>query len=229
MDLLTFQCWVYGQSIKRIFPVEVSKTKTVGTLRRVIKSEKPLDFRDVEADDLDLYKVPSPDDEVLEEELKQWTPSGKKPLGSRQRLSKLFPESEGEWLIIVHAPSLDSGTIGSSVMVLNCWVRGDEIERIFPVKISGEAPVGDLKEVIKNKKSVDFRDIDANNLALYNVSVPCNEDLAGNVERLTLDQEVYPWQTLSDIYTDPPLPGHLHIVIEPPSSELSTSLCEIKG
>jgi hypothetical protein len=54
----TLQCWVYGDAVESIFPVEISKKKTVADLREAIKNKKPVDFRDVDPDALRLYSIP---------------------------------------------------------------------------------------------------------------------------------------------------------------------------
>lgn len=103
-------------------------------------------------------------------------------------------------------------------MTLNCWVRGYEINRISSVDISSTKTVTTLREVIKDKKPVDFRDIDADALVLYKVSLPCNGNLDQSLKDLKLDirQALHPWRPLSQVFLDPPLQEHLHVVIETP-------------
>ena len=59
-------------------------------------------------------------------------------------------------------------------MTLDCWAHGQEISHIFPIKISPEEAVEILREVIKGKNLVNFRNIDT--LALYKVFFPSGED-----------------------------------------------------
>ncbi|KAF9236576.1 hypothetical protein BU15DRAFT_28414, partial [Melanogaster broomeanus] len=204
-------CWVHGEDVGKIFPVKISSTETVGELKKAIKNEKPVGFRDVDADDLDLYPFrPVDPDEDLENALKQWKLGCNARLGPRRRLSVCFPKSNvGKWLVIVSAPS--------SYITLYCWVRGQSTNHIFPVKISSTMTVGDLKEAIKDKKPVDFRDVDADALALYKVSHADNGDLQKTLEHLTFDDEepLNPMAPLSSVFSDVP-PRHLHIVIETP-------------
>jgi hypothetical protein len=104
-------------------------------------------------------------------------------------------------------------------MTLNCWVHGDEIHQAFPVEISSTKTVGVLKDAIKNKKPVGFRDVDAKDLVLHKVSVPFDNDpnLKETLQDLYLHADLlYPLQTLSDIFTELPLQGHLHIMVEAP-------------
>jgi hypothetical protein len=56
-DMLSLQCWVLGDDPQRVFPAEISKTKTVGSLKDVIKDKKKPQFDSIAADVLDLWKV----------------------------------------------------------------------------------------------------------------------------------------------------------------------------
>src|ERR1700680_1715292 len=53
---------------------------------------------------------------------------------------------------------------------LNCIVLGDNPRRIFPVDIERTEIVGDLKEVIKDKKRPEFDHIATDHLELWKVS-----------------------------------------------------------
>lgn len=39
----------------------------------------------------------------------------------------------------------------STLLQLNCWVLGDDPNRIFPVEIAGTKTVGSLKKAIKDE------------------------------------------------------------------------------
>jgi hypothetical protein len=108
-------------------------------------------------------------------------------------------------------------------------VRGDEINRIFPVDISSTKTVVDLKEVIKNEKPVTFRDVDARTLALYKSFHACDDNLEETLNGLTLDHEVLlrPMDLLSRVFPNLSL-EHVHIVIEAPlSSESDCRSCSL--
>ncbi|KIJ57480.1 hypothetical protein HYDPIDRAFT_53814, partial [Hydnomerulius pinastri MD-312] len=55
------------------------------------------------------------------------------------------------------------------------WVRGHKINQVFSVEISSTKTVKVLKEVIKNKNSMSFCDIDALTLVFYKVSFPLDK------------------------------------------------------
>jgi hypothetical protein len=55
---LTLFCLVDGETTS--FPVEIESTKTVGDLKKLIKTEKAKAFEDVDADQLTLWHVSLP-------------------------------------------------------------------------------------------------------------------------------------------------------------------------
>ncbi|KAF8922808.1 hypothetical protein BGZ52_010935, partial [Haplosporangium bisporale] len=57
-------------------------------------------------------------------------------------------------------------------MSLFCLVDGESTSSVFPVKMSADDSIGDLKKLIKSKKTNDFSDIDADKLTLWRVSIP---------------------------------------------------------
>ena len=66
---MTLNCWIYGDVIGNVFLVDISSTKTIAALKEAIKDKRAEALRDVDADDLDLYKpnnyVPRPYQENL--------------------------------------------------------------------------------------------------------------------------------------------------------------------
>jgi hypothetical protein len=56
-DMLNLNCWLLGDDPRRVIPVEIAKTKTVGGLKKAIKGEKMHAFDGIDADLLDLWKV----------------------------------------------------------------------------------------------------------------------------------------------------------------------------
>ena len=107
----TLECWVYDDDSYSIFPVEISRTKTVGALKKVIKDENPVSFNSVDARHLILYSIPMPDDEHFAATLKRWTFKGQTRLNDRHTLSVL---NTSDSLIIVYAPNLGTLIVVSS-------------------------------------------------------------------------------------------------------------------
>ena len=112
MDTLALNCWVYGNDLYTTFPVKISRTETVGSLKKVVKAENSVTFSSVDAYHLSLYSIPMPDEKHFEETLKQWTFKGQTRLNERRTLSVL---NLSDSLVIVHAPNL--GTF----IVVSCY------------------------------------------------------------------------------------------------------------
>ena len=56
-SILELNCWVLGDDPRRVFPLKIVCSETVGYLKKVIKDEKKPVFDDITADSLDLWKV----------------------------------------------------------------------------------------------------------------------------------------------------------------------------
>ena len=110
----------------------------------------------------------------------------------------------------------------SDTMSLRCWVRGDGAQQHFSVKIRYTEDVGDLKDMIKEKKKPHLDHLPANILALWKVSIPFQEAEAclpsfqpredpsnGVVELLSKD-------SLIEVFPDGPPPKHIHIIVQQP-------------
>jgi hypothetical protein len=63
---LQLNCWLVGDDASQIFPVKITKTETVGTLRKAIKEEKKIAFQYVDPDSLRLWPVSIPVDSTLQ-------------------------------------------------------------------------------------------------------------------------------------------------------------------
>ncbi|KAF8923608.1 hypothetical protein BGZ58_002744, partial [Dissophora ornata] len=61
-------------------------------------------------------------------------------------------------------------------LTLFCLVDGDTTSHAFPLSASTTFTVGELKELIKSKKTNDFSDVDADKLTLWRVSIPITDD-----------------------------------------------------
>ncbi|KAG0074343.1 hypothetical protein BGZ92_003433, partial [Podila epicladia] len=101
-NLITLFCLIEGESVSNAFEVEVPSTKTVSTLKKLVKSEKTPRFDDVAADELTLWRVSILDGSATTIAALVDKTELNKP---RAQLSKLFPESPDEdTYIIVQRP-----------------------------------------------------------------------------------------------------------------------------
>ena len=110
----------------------------------------------------------------------------------------------------------------SGTLDLNCLVLGHDASHIFPIEIAERKTVGALKDAIKDKKEHAFQHVDADNLILWQVSIPVNRNLTEHLSKLDFVDEgsLLPVEELSDVFSDSPARRHLHIVVRvPPAGE----------
>lgn len=104
-----------------------------------------------------------------------------------------------------------------ALLKLNCLVFGDGHRQIFTVKIAGTENVSELKKMIRGKKVHAFSNMDANDLLLWKVSLPADENLQAAVaDRSFVEKEsLEPIKRLSESFPDAPIDSDLHIVVKP--------------
>jgi hypothetical protein len=111
-----------------------------------------------------------------------------------------------------------------TLLLLNCWILGEDSTRIFPVEIDRDKNVGGLREAIKEKKKRAFDHIDADSLDVWNVSVPIDEgaNLVAQVKNLKVleTKSLLPVQPLSGIFRNV-VEQHLHVIVRASTGECS--------
>jgi hypothetical protein len=103
------------------------------------------------------------------------------------------------------------------ILELNCLILGQDPKHIFSVKIARTESISTLKEAIKEKKNA-FRHIDADTLTVWQVSILDDGSLGRNLREINISDEssLRPTQKLSGLFSEPPIEGHLHVVVAPP-------------
>jgi hypothetical protein len=134
-QLLSLNCFVLGDDLKKVFTVEVEKTKNVSILKKVIKEENAPRLDHVVAMDLDLFRVSLPRDGDLDATLQST-----QPLDSLLPLSDVFPHVEEDHLhILILAP-----TNGELI-----WAESDGlIDIVQRVQSSQEKRRGEIRSVL---------------------------------------------------------------------------------
>ncbi|KAG0357033.1 hypothetical protein BG005_003994 [Podila minutissima] len=139
---LTLFCLVDGDSLSEAFEVEISSTKTVSALKKAIRDENTVDFAEIDARLLTLWRVSVPAD--YRSRLRSiYALDNKTELDEpRTPLSQLFPDNPDEnTYIIVQRPPQGPGTTAThpSISVtptVRFWegfkdsVRGMELDPI---------------------------------------------------------------------------------------------------
>ncbi|KAG0265077.1 hypothetical protein BG011_005480 [Mortierella polycephala] len=64
----------------------------------------------------------------------------------------------------------------SNSLALSCVINGEAASNAFKVKLDRNSDVGDLKDKVVAKAWKVFGDIDAKNLATWQVMIPTDED-----------------------------------------------------
>ncbi|KAH7055029.1 hypothetical protein BKA57DRAFT_452799, partial [Linnemannia elongata] len=83
-------CLVDGEATSNAFPAEIESTKTIGDLKKLIKTEKAPRFDDVAADELTLWRVSISDDDDNDLPVLLDSVPEKKKLKATTRLLKVF-------------------------------------------------------------------------------------------------------------------------------------------
>ena|SRR5947209_20246776 len=91
------------------------------------------------------------------------------------------------------------------------------VQHAFPVNISREETVGDLKKLIKAEKSVDFARVDPNNLRLWKVDISIDDDTVIQAQTLLQDNQLPVADEIEELWTDTPKRRHIHVIVEVPT------------
>jgi hypothetical protein len=105
----------------------------------------------------------------------------------------------------------------SDPLTINCWIVGDNYMAAFPVEISRNKLIAHLKEAIKVERPALLNDIDAPDLILYKVSINFTPQLAEHVAALELNEQLLPFDELSEVFANGLPRKHVHVVVETPS------------
>ncbi|KAJ3498893.1 hypothetical protein NLJ89_g10162 [Agrocybe chaxingu] len=102
-----------------------------------------------------------------------------------------------------------------SLLSLNCWLFGDDVEEVFTIKISPTENVSILKSMIKEENAFSFP---AKELSLWKVSLPL-DDLNSTLSNLQLDDylKLSSRKKLSTFFEDADAEC-LHIIVKCPKS-----------
>jgi hypothetical protein len=231
-QILSLNCFVLGDDPDRMFTVEIAKTKNVSILKDLIKVKKAPHLDRVAASDLDLWKVDfSPDN--LEAELANFKPDSHPKLSSVQRLSMLKDGIVDDHLhVIAKVPGMSRQIFFSDleaiqtvaaldqILSLNCFVLGDDPDRMFTVEIAKTKNISILKDLIKEKKDSQLKDVDASDLNLWRVEFPIDlDDLPSNPSAYGF--KLRSGKLLSDVFPSGLGIHCVHVVAHVPSPVIS--------
>ncbi|KAK3846355.1 MAG: hypothetical protein J3R72DRAFT_486623 [Linnemannia gamsii] len=108
--------------------------------------------------------------------------------------------------------------MATNTLTLFCLISGEHASRAFPVEVSSSKTVGALKDAIISKKPNAFEHIDANDLVLWRVSIPDDDDLSIPLDSVSEKKKLKATTKLSKVF-DAELPEDtIHIVVERPQA-----------
>ena len=113
---------------------------------------------------------------------------------------------------------------------LFCLVDGEPTFNAFPVGIEVSKTIGDLKELIKTKKSNQFSDVDADQLTLWRVSIPvvvANKHKPIALNEFESATELDPTDDLSDVFEETPPKKTIHVIVQRPPPGNANALCSL--
>jgi len=117
----------------------------------------------------------------------------------------------------------------TDTITIFCLVHGDSAEHAFPIRIAKTFLIGDLKDMIKEKRHNDFHNIDADKLVLWKVNIPTRnkaifQQLYAHTPSENAMEEVLggeklddPTQDVGDVFSAPPAKRHIHVIVERPA------------
>lgn len=100
---------------------------------------------------------------------------------------------------------------------LLCLLNGEASRKAFPVNIKMNKTVGELKNAIRLAHPV----LKTYKLTLWRVSIPKSLDIIQYPPRILQREQLPHSRKLRQIFTQQPVKGHVHIIIEPPQSQVS--------
>ena len=108
----------------------------------------------------------------------------------------------------------------TTTISLNCLVDGDSADNVFSVEVAFDMLVCTLRDIIKKKNENDFRNIDANRLVLWSVSL--STDFSGAFSLLSSPEQapckLLPTTKIWNHFSLETLNDRIHIIIQKPSS-----------
>ena len=101
----------------------------------------------------------------------------------------------------------------ASSITLFCWVL-DKSECPFRVEVAKDKTVGDLKGAIKEEKPNTLTKVDADQLQLWKVSIPDDDQLEASIRQTVLGSPLRSTKLLSAVFPSPLPMDVVHVLIK---------------
>ncbi|KAH7028519.1 hypothetical protein BKA57DRAFT_431333 [Linnemannia elongata] len=116
-------------------------------------------------------------------------------------------------------------------LTLFCLVDGEPTFNAFPVEIESTKTIGNLKDLIKTKKAPRFDDVAADELTLWRVSIPDDDNddeipiVLGNVNNKD-KKKLRATRGLLEVFPDKPPKNTIHVIVQrPPPVHVPVPAC----
>ncbi|KAM6494978.1 hypothetical protein JOM56_009601, partial [Amanita muscaria] len=210
---LKLKCLIRGADRKHLFSIQIGDDENVSTLKEFIKDKRKNAFKDVDAVDLDLWKVAIVIDQDLKNSVDNTVFKDEESLMPHERLGDVFckepPAPNCVHIIVAVQPTLIPG---ERLLELNCLQLGDSADDVFLIEIGNNKTVSALKNSIKDGVKPMFDHVVAHTLVLWNVSISVNKLDKEALHQLSKAESLKPIQVLSDVFPNIPDRTRLHVV-----------------
>jgi len=108
------------------------------------------------------------------------------------------------------------GALDTPLLSVNCFILGDDQDpdRVLVIKTRAAETVSELKDLIKEKRSVQLSNADASDLELWKASFPA-DDLA-TTQPSTRGPKLGSLRLLSDVFPSELNVNHVHVLVRVP-------------
>src|SRR5436189_5862061 len=103
-------------------------------------------------------------------------------------------------------------------IALLCLVKGNTLANVFPVDINRDQLVGHLKKAIKAEKHKTFHGVEADELKLWKVTIPGDQDDQLRNLILQNSDELLAIRKISKYFPDSPPEECIHVLVKPPET-----------
>src|SRR2546423_2102763 len=109
-------------------------------------------------------------------------------------------------------------------ITLFCLVKGNTTANAFSVKISKNKLISELKKAIKTEKHKTFHGVEADELKLWKVTIPGDQD--DQLRNLVLQDsdELLAINDIGDYWPTSPPKKHIHVIVKLPRKRLVQSV-----
>jgi len=127
-------------------------------------------------------------------------------------------------------------TMADNLLSLYCLVDGDVISKACSLAIPSTETVGQLRSTIHLSKPVWFKELEAEDLTLWSVSIPDDdddddddddEDLSICLDNIPNKKKLKATRELSDVFHEKPAKRMIHIIVQRPPRGNADALSSI--